>query len=77
MVTIQLDEDKRVIKTFGIHTNISHLKQADVPVLSFIGLNGELSYMDVNVKKSFFSIRHLANPARKRDISFTGAREKK
>ena len=51
--TIQLDEDKRVIKTFGIHTNISHLKHAGIPVLSLIGLNGEPSYMDVNVKRIF------------------------
>ncbi len=53
VVTIQLDEDKHVIKTFGIHTNISHLKPAGAPVLSFIGLNGEPSYMDVNVKQVF------------------------
>lgn len=51
--TIILHEDRRVLKTFGIHTNISHFKQAGTPVLSFIGFNGELSFMDVNVKQVF------------------------
>ncbi len=51
--TILLHENRRVLKTFGIHTNISHFKQAGAPVLSFIGLNGEPSYMDVNVKQVF------------------------
>jgi DNA-binding CsgD family transcriptional regulator len=50
---IQLDENKKILKTFGIHTNISHLKPSGKPVLSFIGLNGELSYMDVKVKQVF------------------------
>jgi DNA-binding CsgD family transcriptional regulator len=48
-----LHEDKRVVKTFGIHTDISHLKKSGVPVLSFIGLNGEPSFMDVQVKELF------------------------
>jgi len=51
--TIQLHEEKQVLKTFGIHTNISHLKKSGEPVLSFIGLNGEPSYMDVQVKQLF------------------------
>jgi DNA-binding CsgD family transcriptional regulator len=53
VLTIQLDENKRVLRTLGIHTEIIHLKPSGKPVLSFIGLNGEPSYMDVNVKKVF------------------------
>ncbi len=53
VVTIQLDDNRRVLKTFGIHTNISHLKPAGIPVLSFIGLNGEPSYMNVSVERIF------------------------
>ncbi len=53
VVTIQLDEHNRVIRTLGIHTDISHLKPTGQPVLSFIGLNGEPSFMNVNVKKVF------------------------
>ena len=67
VVTIQLDEDKHVIKTFGIHTNISHLKPSGTPVLSLIGLNGEPSYMDVNVKQVFSPSTLFLTP-REREI---------
>ncbi len=53
VLTIQLDEEKRVLRTLGIHTDISHLKPSGQPVLSFIGLNGEPSFMNVDVKKVF------------------------
>jgi DNA-binding CsgD family transcriptional regulator len=53
VVTIQTDENRRVVKTFGIHTNITHLKSVGIPLLSFIGLNGEPSYMDVKVKQVY------------------------
>lgn len=55
VVTIQHDEDKRLIRTFGVHTDISHLKKEGKPVLSFIGLNGEPSYIDVKVDQLFSS----------------------
>ena len=53
VVTIQFDEDKGILRTFGVHTDISHIKQEGIPVLSFIGLNGEPSFIDVNVRKVF------------------------
>jgi DNA-binding CsgD family transcriptional regulator len=55
VVTIQFDENKGVLRTLGVHTDISHIKQGGLPVLSFIGLNGEPSYIAVNVKKVFSS----------------------
>jgi DNA-binding CsgD family transcriptional regulator len=51
VVTIQYNNDNPVLRTFGVHTDISHLKQNGTPVLSFIGLNGEPSYLDIDVKK--------------------------
>ncbi|TAF77965.1 MAG: hypothetical protein EAZ53_00895 [Bacteroidetes bacterium] len=42
-----------ILKTLGVHTDISHLKMEGKPVLSFIGLNGEPSYIDVDIKKVF------------------------
>jgi DNA-binding CsgD family transcriptional regulator len=53
VLPIQLDDEDRVLRTLGIHTDISSLKSSGVPVLSFIGLHGEPSYMNVNVKKVF------------------------
>lgn len=53
VVTIQSDENNPVLRTFGVHTDITHLKQQGTPVLSFIGLNGEQSYLDVQAEKIF------------------------
>lgn len=49
VVTIEIDlETGDLIKTLGIHTDISHIKSVEQPqnesILSFIGLNGEKSY---------------------------------
>lgn len=35
----------------GIHTDITHIKPIGKSILSFIGLNGELSFLDVKVDK--------------------------
>lgn len=55
VVTIQFDENNGVLRTLGVHTDISHIKSEGLPVLSFIGLNGEPSYTAVEVKKVFTS----------------------
>src|SRR3546814_2386036 len=48
IVTIQTDKDGAVLRTFVVHTDISHLKKDNRMVLSFIGLHGEPSDIDVN-----------------------------
>lgn len=53
VVTIQYSATGGLLKTFGVHTDISHLKMDGNPVLSFIGLNGEPSFIDVDIKKVF------------------------
>ena len=53
VITIQHNETGGILKTFGVHTDISHLKMEGNPVLSFIGLNGEPSFIDVDIKKMF------------------------
>lgn len=52
-ITIQHSETGKLIRTLGVHTDISHLKTEGKPVLSFIGLDGELSYIDVDITKVF------------------------
>ncbi|MGV3540247.1 MAG: PAS domain-containing protein [Rufibacter sp.] len=47
VVTVQTNEIGAVLRTLGVHTDISHLKTEGKPVLSFIGLEGEPSYIDV------------------------------
>lgn len=52
-ITIQHSETGKLIRTLGVHTDISHLKMEGKPVLSFIGLDGEPSFIDVDIKKIF------------------------
>lgn len=53
IVTIQSDEEGAVLRTFVVHTDISHLKKDNRMVLSFIGLEGEPSYVDVQPIRKF------------------------
>lgn len=53
VITIQHNEEGGVLRTFVVHTDISHLKMEGKPVLSFIGLNGEPSFVDVDIQKVF------------------------
>lgn len=53
VVTIDYSYEHGILKTFGVHTDISHIKQSGNPVLSFIGLNGEPSFINVNSEKVF------------------------
>lgn len=53
VITIQHNETGGILKTLGVHTDISHIKMEGNPVLSFIGLNGEPSYIDVDIHKLF------------------------
>jgi len=52
-IVIQHDEKGRILRTLGFETDITHLKPEGKPVLSFIGLDGEPSYIDVDVEKKF------------------------
>ena len=53
VITIQTSEGQPVMRTLGVHTDISHLQQEGKPVLSFIGQEGEPSYLNVAVKNYF------------------------
>lgn len=55
MVIIQHNEDGNILRTLGVHTDVSHLKKEGRPVLSLIGLNGEPSFIDINVKEVFLT----------------------
>lgn len=57
VLVIDYDNDGHIIRTLGVHTDISALKSpfetGAKSKLSFIGLNGEPSYHDVNVEELF------------------------
>jgi DNA-binding CsgD family transcriptional regulator len=46
---LEHDEHGRFLRTLSAHTDITDLKQEGIPVLSFIGLDGEPSYHNVDL----------------------------
>lgn len=67
IVTIQTDDEGAVLRTFVVHTDISHLKKDNRMVLSFIGLDGEPSYIDVNPVRRFTPAKGVLT-AREKEI---------
>lgn len=53
VITIETDENGSIVKTMGVHSNITDLKKEGSPILSFIGLEGEPSYENVSVDQKF------------------------
>jgi DNA-binding NarL/FixJ family response regulator len=53
MITIETDEKVAIVKTMGIHSDITDLKKEGKSVLSFIGLDGEPTYENVQVEGNF------------------------
>lgn len=47
------DENGMIVQLFNIHTDITYLKPVGKPMLSFIGLGGEPSYVDVGETVTF------------------------
>jgi DNA-binding CsgD family transcriptional regulator len=65
-VTIEHDENGALLRTFIVYTDISHIKKDGNPVLSLIGLEGEPSFVDIDVEKVYKPSSFLSN--RERDI---------
>lgn len=53
VVVVQYDDDKNVLMTLGVHSDISFLKKNNTPCLSFIGLDGEPSFTDVAITQNY------------------------
>src|SRR3546814_15933090 len=58
-VTIQSDDEGAVLRTFVVHTDISHLKKSNRMMLSFISLEGGPSYIDVDPIKKLMPSREI------------------
>lgn len=54
-VLIEHDDEGRLLRSLGIHTDITYLKKEGKPTLSFIGMDGEPSYIDVDLENNFFT----------------------
>jgi DNA-binding CsgD family transcriptional regulator len=51
--SIEHDETGRFLRSLGVHTDITYLKQEGKPELPFIGMDGEPSYRDVTSNNIF------------------------
>jgi len=54
-----VNHDADDVKTFAIATDISHLKDEVRPMLSFVGLEGEPSFYNVDVQNLFKPEKHI------------------
>lgn len=54
-----IQHDVENVRTFVVQTDITHLKKEPKPVLSFIGLDGEPSYVNVDVQNIFRPAREI------------------
>ncbi len=52
-VMLEHDQNGRLLRSLAVHTDITYLKQEGKPVLSFIGMNGEPSYVDIGGQNIF------------------------
>jgi len=68
VVTISSTEDGGINKTLGIHTDINHIKPEGTPMLSFIGLEGEPSYINVVVENIFLPTKEILTKREKEII---------
>jgi len=46
-VIVEHTETGSILRTIGLYTDITHLKQKGKPVMSFIGIDGEPSYLNI------------------------------
>ena len=53
LLILQHDSDNNVQLSLGLHSDFSHLKTSGNPILSFLGLDGEPSYMNIDVAEVF------------------------
>ena len=56
-ILLEHDENGRFLRSLGSHTDITYLKQEGVPALSFIGMDGEPSYHDIDLNNIYVESR--------------------
>lgn len=52
-ITIEHDEDGRILRSLNIFSDITYLKEEGRPILSCIGMDGEPSFIDVGAKNIY------------------------
>ena len=80
-ILLEYDENGAFSRTLSMHTDITYLKKEGRPIISFIGLDGEPSYIDVAGKDDYMQkgipltlreqdvLKHLSEGRSSKDIS--------
>jgi DNA-binding CsgD family transcriptional regulator len=68
VVTLSYSNEGGLFRTLVLHTDISHLKKEGSPVLSFIGLNDEPSYIDIKANEVFNYSNNSPLTSREKDV---------
>ena len=58
-MVFDLNDDGKILRSFGVHTDIGYLKMEGKPTLSFIGFDGEPSYIDVRVGEELIPMKEV------------------
>ena len=66
---VEHDDLGGIIRTLGVHTDINHLKPDGLPVMSYIGMDGEPSYLDIDVKNEFIESEQLLTKREKQVLA--------
>ena len=69
VAVIEHDDAGRLIRTLGTHTDITHLKPNGKPVMSYIGMDGEPSYLDIDLKNDFVESEQLLSRREKQVLT--------
>jgi DNA-binding CsgD family transcriptional regulator len=59
------NEEGTILRSFGVHTDIGHLKTDGKPALSFIGFDGEPSYLNVKVGERLVPMKKMLSKREK------------
>lgn len=69
-IALQVDNNNNLLFTLGIHTDITHFKKNHTSVLSFLGIDGEPSYIDIKATKIYKPTPDLFTKREKEIISY-------
>lgn len=67
LMILEFNEKKGILRSLGIHTDISHIKKEGIPVLSFIGFDNDPSYFDVFEKDNSLKLSPVKSLYSKRE----------
>ncbi len=70
VVVLQHDDDKRMLTTLGVHTDITAIKSDNHSKLSFIGLQNEPSFYNVAVKERYAPSKELFSKREKEVLQY-------